>query len=74
MSHALDQHHFRVAERAHGEFALAGDGRALQHAAQQAWSGKPANVAAAERAFAHRARMNSLASRAQWTPGLETAA
>jgi fructose-bisphosphate aldolase class I len=36
-------------------------GRALQHAPQQAWSGKPANVAAAQRAFNHRAMMNGLA-------------
>ena len=31
-------------------------GRALQHAPQKAWSGKPENVAAAQRAFGHRAR------------------
>ena len=43
-------------------------GRALQHAPQAAWSGKPENVAAAQRAFAHRARMNSLASKGQWQP------
>jgi fructose-bisphosphate aldolase class 1 len=36
-------------------------GRALQHAPQQAWSGKSENVAAAQRAFIHRAMMNSLA-------------
>src|SRR5262249_48647919 len=33
-------------------------GRALQAAPQKAWSGKTENVAAAQRAFAHRARMN----------------
>jgi len=49
-------------------------GRALQAAAIQAWSGKPANVAAAQRAFAHRARMNSLAARGRWTQEAETAA
>src|SRR5205807_2834042 len=37
-------------------------GRALQHAPQTVWSGKPENVAAAQRAFAHRAMMNSLAA------------
>src|SRR5262249_21249582 len=37
-------------------------GRALQHAPQTAWAGKPENVAAAQHAFAHRARMNGLAS------------
>ncbi len=49
-------------------------GRALQHAPQKAWAGKAANVAAAQRAFAHRARMNSLASLGQWEGALETAA
>lgn len=46
-------------------------GRALQAAAQQAWSGKAENVVAAQRAFAHRARMNSLASSGAWTAALE---
>jgi fructose-bisphosphate aldolase class I len=49
-------------------------GRALQHAAQHAWSGKPANVPAAQRAFAHRARMNSLASLGRWNASMEQAA
>jgi len=35
-------------------------GRALQAAPQKAWSGKRENIAAAQRAFAHRARMNGL--------------
>ena len=42
-------------------------GRALQAAPQRAWSGKPENVAAAQAAFAHRARMNSLASLGRWS-------
>ena len=46
-------------------------GRALQHAPQHAWSGKADNVAAAQRAFSHRAEMNSLATRGEWTPELE---
>src|SRR2546425_8193306 len=46
-------------------------GRALQHAPQVAWSGKPENVAAAQRAFAHRAMMNSLAAKGQWKQDLE---
>ena len=37
-------------------------GRALQAAPQKAWSGKAENVAAGQRAFTHRARMNALAS------------
>jgi fructose-bisphosphate aldolase class I len=49
-------------------------GRALQAAAQKAWQGKPENVAAAQRAFTHRARMNGLASLGQWEGGLEKAA
>jgi fructose-bisphosphate aldolase class I len=46
-------------------------GRALQAAPQKAWCGKEDNVAAAQRAFAHRARMNSLAALGQWTAELE---
>jgi fructose-bisphosphate aldolase, class I len=46
-------------------------GRALQHAPQTIWSGKPENVAAAQRAFGHRAMMNGLASTGQWKADLE---
>jgi fructose-bisphosphate aldolase, class I len=46
-------------------------GRALQHAPQTAWSGKPENVAAAQRAFTHRARMNGLATLGEWKADLE---
>ena len=46
-------------------------GRALQHAPQKAWSGKSENVAAAQRAFNHRAMMNGLASLGQWKADLE---
>ena len=46
-------------------------GRALQAAPQKAWSGKAENVAAAQAAFAHRARMNSLAALGTWKPELE---
>jgi fructose-bisphosphate aldolase class I len=46
-------------------------GRALQAAPQKAWSGKSENVAAAQRAFAHRAKMNGLASLGQWKNDLE---
>ena len=49
-------------------------GRALQHAAQKAWRGKSENVAAAQRAFTHRAQMNALASQGRWEAGLEQAA
>ena len=46
-------------------------GRALQAAPQKAWGGKSENVAAAQRAFAHRARMNGLAALGQWKQDLE---
>ena len=46
-------------------------GRALQAAPQKAWSGKTENVAAAQRAFAHRARMNALATTGEWSPSEE---
>jgi len=49
-------------------------GRALQAAALKAWGGKDENVAAGQRAFAHRARMNSLAALGQWKQDLEKAA
>jgi fructose-bisphosphate aldolase, class I len=45
--------------------------RALQAVALKAWRGSPANVAAAQKAFHHRARMNSFAAKGQWTPKLE---
>jgi fructose-bisphosphate aldolase, class I len=46
-------------------------GRALQAAPQKAWSGKAENVAAGQRAFIHRARMNSLARKGEWKADLE---
>jgi fructose-bisphosphate aldolase class I len=49
-------------------------GRALQNAALVIWQGRPENVPAAQRAFAHRARMNALASIGQWRPDLDLAA
>jgi len=49
-------------------------GRALQHAPQVAWKGKSENVAAAQRAFAHRAEMNGLAAVGKWKPDLEKTA
>jgi fructose-bisphosphate aldolase class I len=46
-------------------------GRALQAAPQKAWSGKSENIAAAQRAFTHRARMNGLATLGEWKADLE---
>ena len=45
--------------------------RALQAVALKAWRGQAANVAAAQTAFQHRARMNSLAAKGQWKSDLE---
>lgn len=49
-------------------------GRALQAACLQAWGGKQENIAAGQRAFTHRARMNGLAAIGKWKSELETAA
>jgi fructose-bisphosphate aldolase class I len=49
-------------------------GRALQAAPLKAWGGKPENVKAGQAAFEHRARMNGLAQRGEWSDGLEQAA
>jgi fructose-bisphosphate aldolase class I len=49
-------------------------GRALQAAALKTWKGKPENVAAAQRAFNHRAEMNALAASGKWSQKLEKAA
>ena len=49
-------------------------GRALQAAPLQAWAGNSDNIAAAQAAFAHRAKMNGLATTGGWNQGLEQAA
>ncbi|MGJ8563793.1 MAG: class I fructose-bisphosphate aldolase [Alphaproteobacteria bacterium] len=48
-------------------------GRALQQSALQAWKGDDANYDAAQKAFYHRAHMNGLASKGEWTAALEAA-
>ncbi|MCC6212729.1 MAG: fructose-bisphosphate aldolase class I [Burkholderiales bacterium] len=48
--------------------------RALQNPALNTWKGQAANVAAAQRAFHHRAHMNGLAAEGKWKPELEKAA
>jgi fructose-bisphosphate aldolase class I len=45
--------------------------RALQNPALKTWRGQPGNVAAAQRAFYHRARMNGFASQGKYRPDLE---
>ncbi len=47
-------------------------GRALQASPLKAW-GKGKDTAAGQAAFLHRARMNGLATKAEWTPQLEAA-
>jgi fructose-bisphosphate aldolase class I len=45
--------------------------RALQNPALKAWRGQPANAAAAQKAFYHRAHMNGLAAQGKYKPELE---
>ncbi len=45
--------------------------RALQNPALKAWKGQAGNVAAAQKAFYHRAHMNGLAAQGKWRPELE---
>lgn len=49
-------------------------GRALQASALKAWGGKSANVAAGQRIFMHRAKMNTLAAKGEYTQAAEQAA
>jgi len=49
-------------------------GRALQQSTLDAWRGKPANVAAAQRAFLRRARFNGLARDGSYEAAMEQAA
>lgn len=45
--------------------------RALQNPALKAWRGQAGNVAAAQKAFHHRAHMNALAAQGKWKKELE---
>jgi len=45
--------------------------RALQNPALKTWRGQAGNVAAAQKAFHHRAHMNGLAAQGKWQPELE---
>jgi len=49
-------------------------GRALQNVALRTWAGRRENFPAAQSAFTHRARMNSLAALGQWEPAIDQAA
>ena len=48
--------------------------RALQDPVMRTWAGRKDNVPAAQRAFHHRLRMNSLARAGKWRPEMERAA
>ena len=48
-------------------------GRALQDSALKTWGGKPENIPAAQKAFYHRAKMNSLATLGKYTSEIEKA-
>jgi fructose-bisphosphate aldolase class I len=45
--------------------------RALQNPALKAWKGQAGNIAAAQKAFFHRAHMNGLAAQGKWRAELE---
>lgn len=45
--------------------------RALQDPAMRAWGGRAENVAAGQKAFGHRVRMNALARDGRWSPAME---
>jgi fructose-bisphosphate aldolase class I len=49
-------------------------GRALQAPALKAWAGKPENVAAGQRAYYHRAKLNSAARTGAYAPAMENEA
>ena len=46
-------------------------GRGLQAAPQKAWSGNADNVAAAQRAFIHRAKLTAAARMGKYSPAME---
>ncbi len=46
-------------------------GRALQAPALKAWGGKPENLEAAQRAYYHRAKLNSSARSGTYSPRME---
>ncbi len=48
-------------------------GRALQQSALKTWEGKDENVAAAQAAFTHRAKMNGLAALGKWSADQDNA-
>jgi fructose-bisphosphate aldolase class I len=62
----------RYAERVGAPWQLSFSyGRGLQAAPQKVWSGKPENVAAAQRAFIHRAKLTAAARMGRYSPAME---
>ena len=59
-----------IANKIHATFSF---NRALQDTALKTWAGKPDNIAAAQKAFAHRLKMNALASQGKWSLTMEQA-
>jgi fructose-bisphosphate aldolase class I len=49
-------------------------GRALQQSTLDAWKGKPGNVAAAQKTFLRRAKLNGLARDGRYEAAMEQAA
>lgn len=59
-------------QRGHAPWQLSiSYGRALQQPALQAWAGRTENVEAAQQALLKRARLNSLARKGEYDPGME---
>ncbi len=58
-----------IAQKIHATFSF---NRALQDSALKAWAGKSENISAAQKAFAHRLKMNALAAQGQWSLKLES--
>ena len=62
----------RYAARARAPWELSFSyGRGLQAAPQKAWAGKPENVAAAQRAYYHRAKVTAAARMGKYSPAME---
>ncbi len=72
-SEAEATHHLDLMNRAGGlPWALTfSDGRALQASALAAWGGAAAQIAAGQREFLKRARLNGLATQGKYDPALE---
>ncbi len=71
----LDAINRRATEMGHVPWQISFSyGRGLQAAPQKAWSGKKENVAAAQRAYFHRAKVTSAARMGKYSPEMESEA